>query len=143
MPQREEVVRAEARRVRQSGGLTVHSDEAPGRALSGAPHRKRRHSRNIFERLWFAVRGNQFGTSDEDHLVGPERAHSEIGILQWWLANPHSDVEAFVDDVDGAIGGVERDMHSRMLGEEAQEYVGDAALQQTSRTRKAHESLRR
>src|SRR5882762_3347037 len=141
MPQREEVVCGEARRVRQSGGLTVHSDEAPDRALSGAPHRKRRHSRNIFERLWFAVRGNQFGTSDEDHLVGPERAHSEIGILQWWLAYPHSDVDAFVDDVDASIGGVERDMHLRMLGEEARQDIGDTALQQTGGTRDAHEPL--
>src|SRR5258705_9021774 len=126
MPQREEVVCGEARRVRQSGGLTVHSDEAPGRALSGAPHRKRRHSSNIFERLWFAVRGNQFGASDEDHLVGPECAHDETGILQWWLAYSHSDVESFVDDVDdvdAAISGVDRDTHSRMLGEEAREDV--------------------
>jgi hypothetical protein len=140
-PQREEIVRAEARRVCQFGGLAVHAEEAPGRALVGARHRKRRHSCNIFERSWFAMRGNQFGTGDEDHLVGPERAHGEIGILQWWLANPQSDVEAFVDDVDAAIGGVERDTHSRLLGEEAHEYVGDAALQQTGGTRDAHEPL--
>ncbi len=112
----------------QFGGLAIHAKEAPGRAFVGARHRKRRHSSNIFERLWFAVRGNQFGASDEDHLVGPERAHDEIGILQWWLANSHSDVESFVDDVDAAISGVERDTHSRMLGEEVREDVGDAAL---------------
>ena len=52
-----------------------------------------------------------------------------------------SDVEAFVDDVDAAIGGVERDTHARMLGEEARENVGDAALQQTGGTRDAHEPL--
>ena len=109
--------------MRQFGRLAVHAEETPGRALACTRHRKRRHSSNIFERLWFAVRGNQFRTSDEDHLVGPERAHYEIGILQWWLAYPHSDVEPFVDDVDAAISGVERDTHSRMLGEEAREDV--------------------
>ncbi len=139
--QREEIVRAEARRVCQFGGLAVYPDEAPGRALVGAPHRERRHLRNIFERLWFAVRGNEFGTGDEDHLVGPERAHGEIGILQWRLAHPQSDVEAFVDDVDAPIGGVERDAHSWMLGEEAREDIGDAALQQTGGTGDAHEPL--
>ena len=72
------------------------------------------------------MRGNQFGTSDEDHFVGPERAHGEIGILQWWLAYPHSDVEALVNDVDASIGGVECDTHSRMLSEEAREDMGDA-----------------
>src|SRR5258706_6386796 len=129
------------RRVCQFGGLAVHAEEAPGRALVGARHRNRRHSCNVFERLWFAMRGDQFGTSDEDHLVGPERAHGEIGILQRWLANPQSDVEAFVDDVDAAIGGVERDAHSRLVAEEAHEYVGDAALQQTGGTGDAHEAL--
>src|SRR6266481_9788794 len=88
-PQREEIVRAQARQVYQFGGLAIHSDEAPGRVLVGAPHRKRRHSSNILERLWFAVGGNEFGTGDKDHLVGPERAHGEIGILQWWLAYPY------------------------------------------------------
>ena len=87
------------------------------------------------------MRRNQFGAGDEDHLIGSERAHDEIGIFQWWLADPHGDVESFVDDVDAAIGGVERDTHSRMLGEEAREYVGDAALQQTGGTRDAHEPL--
>src|SRR6266481_1254166 len=140
-PQREEIVRAQARQVYQFGELAIHSDEAPGRVLVGAPHRKRRHSSNILDRLWFAVRGNEFGTGDKDHLVGPERAHGEIGILQWWLAYPHSDVEAFVDDVDTPIGSGERDTHSRMLCEEAREDIGDAALQQTGGTRDAHEPL--
>src|SRR5258706_11727513 len=140
-PQREEIVRTQARQVYQFGGLAIRSDEAPGRVLVGAPHRKRRHSSNILERLWFAVGGNEFGTGDKDHLVGPERAHGEIGILQWWLAYPHSDVEAFVDDVDTPIGGVERDTHSRMLCEEAREHIGDTALQQTDGTRDAHEPL--
>ena len=67
------------------------------------------------------MRGNQFGASDEYHLVGPEHAHDEIGILQWWLAYSHSDVESFIDDVDAAISGVERDTHLRMLGDEARE----------------------
>ena len=35
-PQREEIVRAEARRVCQLGGLAVRAEEAPGRALVGA-----------------------------------------------------------------------------------------------------------
>jgi hypothetical protein len=60
---------------------------------------------------------------------------------QWWLAYPHSDVEAFVDDIDTPIGGVERDTHSRMLCEEARDDFGDAALQQTGGTRDAHEPL--
>src|SRR5712671_1986640 len=140
-PQREEIVRAQARQVYQFGGLAIYSDEAPGRVLVGAPHRKRRHSSNILERLWFTVRGNEFGTGDKDHLVGSERAQGEIGILQWWLAYPHSDVEAFVDDVDTPIGGVERDTHARMLCEEVREDIGDAALQQTGGTRDAHEPL--
>src|SRR6266481_6551869 len=140
-PQREEIVRAQARQVYQLGGLAIHSHEAPGRMLVGAPHRKRRHSSNILQRPWFAVRGNEFGTGDKDHLVGPERAHGEIGILQWRLAYPQSDVEAFVDDVDTPIGGVERDTHARMLGEEAREDIGDAALQQTDGTRDAHQPL--
>src|SRR5258708_34597185 len=139
-PQREEIVRTQARRVYQFGGLAIHSDEAP-RVLVGAPHRKRRHSSNILERLWFAVGGNEFGTGDKDHLVGPERAHGEIGILQWWLAYPYSDVEAFVDDVDTPIGGVELDTHSRMLCEEARADIRHAALQQTGGTRDAHEPL--
>jgi hypothetical protein len=52
--------------------------------------------------------GDQFGTGDEDHRVEPERAHGEIGILQRWPAYPDGDVEAFLDDVDAAIGGVAR-----------------------------------
>jgi hypothetical protein len=114
-PQRKEIVRVQARQVNQLGGLVIHSDEVPGRVLVGASHRKRRHSSNILERLWFAVRGNAFGTGDEDHLVRPEHAHGDIGILQWWLAYPHRDVETFVDDVDTPIGSVERDAHARML----------------------------
>src|SRR6202035_4264705 len=46
-----------------------------------------------------------------------------------------------VDDVDTPIGGVERDPRLRMLGEEAREDIGDAALQQTDGTRDAHETL--
>ncbi len=87
------------------------------------------------------MRGNQFRTSDEDYLVWPKHAHGEIGILERRLANPHSDVEAFVDDVHAAIGSVERNAHSRMLGEEAYEQVGDAGLQKTRWTRKAHDPL--
>jgi hypothetical protein len=74
------------------------------------------------------VRGNQFGASNEDHLVGPQQAHGEMGILQWRLAYPHSDVASLVDDVDAAISGVERDTHSWMLGEEARKDIRDAAL---------------
>jgi hypothetical protein len=58
LPQRREVVRAETRRVGQFGGLAVHSDEAPDGAPVGTRHRKRRHSRKIFERLRFAIRDN-------------------------------------------------------------------------------------
>src|SRR6185503_3831018 len=95
----------------------------------------------IFERLRFAVGCNQFGTSDENHLVRTELAHGEIGILQWWFAYAHSDVEAFFDNVNGPIGRVQRDTHLRMLSKEASEDIGDATLQQTGGTRDAHEPL--
>ena len=87
------------------------------------------------------MRGDQFGTGDEDHLVGSEGAHRQIGILPRWSAYPDGDVEAFVDDVDAAIGGVERDAHLWMLGEEAREDVGDATLQQAGGTGDAQEPL--
>jgi len=108
------------------GWLAVQPEETPGRALVCAPHRKRRHSCDIFERSWFAVRGNQCGTGNEDHLVGPQHAHGEIGILQWWLAYPQSDVEAFIDDIDAPISDIERDTHLWVLGEKAREDIGDA-----------------
>jgi len=45
------------------------------------------------------------------------------------------------DDVDAAIGGVERDAHLRMLVEEAREDVGDTTLQQAGGTGDAQEPL--
>jgi hypothetical protein len=67
--------------VCQFDRLAVHAEEAQGRAFVGARHRKCWHLGDVFERLWFAMRGNQFETSDQDHLVEPERTHGEIGIL--------------------------------------------------------------
>ena len=112
----------------QFAGLAIDGEETPGRALAGSRHRKRRHPSDIFQRLWLAVRGNQFGAGDQDHLVGPQRVHYEIGILQRWFAHSNSDVESFVDNVHAPISGIERDVYSRMLGEEARQDVGDAAL---------------
>ena len=65
------------------------------------------------------MRCNWFGATRI--LIGPERAHNEIGILRRSLPYSRNDVRSFVNDVDAVISGVEHDALSRMIVEEVRE----------------------